>query len=39
MDIFKKSKNQEGGFKSNSDLKKKMLEAGINSSSTSSICE
>jgi hypothetical protein len=39
MDIFKKSKNQSGGSKSNSDLKKKMLEAGINSSSTSSLCE
>lgn len=35
--IFKKSKTQSGG--SNIDLKKKMLEAGINSSSTSSICE
>lgn len=37
--IFKKSQNQSGGFKSSLDLKKKMLEAGINSSSTSSICE
>lgn len=39
MGIFKKSQNQSGGSKSNVDLKKKMLEAGINSSSTSSICE
>lgn len=35
LGIFKKT--QSGG--SNSDLKKKMLEAGINSSSTSSLCE
>ena len=39
MGIFKKSQNQSGGSKSNLDLKKKMLEAGINSSSTSSMCE
>jgi hypothetical protein len=37
--IFKKLPSHMGGSKSNSDLKKKMLEAGINSSSTSSICE
>ncbi len=39
MGIFKKS--QSGGSKSNVDLKKRMLEVGINSnsSSTSSICE
>lgn len=35
--IFKKTQTQSGG--ANTDLKKKMLEAGINSSSTSSICE
>jgi uncharacterized protein YkuJ len=35
--IFKKSQTQSGG--ANTDIKKKMLEAGINSSSTSSICE
>lgn len=37
--IFKKSQNQSGGSKSNLDLKKRMGELGINSSSTSSICE
>ena len=41
--IFKKtqfqSQNQSGGSKSNIDFKKKMAEVGINSSSTSSICE
>lgn len=35
--IFKKTQTQSGG--ANIDIKKKMLEAGINSSSTSSICE
>ncbi len=37
LDIFKK--NQTGGNKLDSDIKKKMIGAGINSSSTSSICE
>lgn len=36
--IFKKLQSQSGGF-SNVDLKKKNLELGINSSSTSSLCE
>ena len=39
MGIFRKSQNQSGGTRSQLDLKKKMIDAGINSSSTSSICE
>lgn len=39
ISIFKKSKSQSQSGGGTHDLKKKMLEAGINSSSTSSICE